>query len=167
MEKMKFKENTHIEVWDSASIWPERDYKCSFCKREFRSAQALGGHMNVHRRDRAKLRLLHYSPSPSCDNVNSSQKKPNHNPTISSSSSSSSPRFNFTGSYLKGDVAKSTLSKKVSLGVKQPADFAKRNNENRVWKKREFVTLDFNMGLIQTKEDLDMDLDLELRLGYS
>lgn len=36
--------------------WPPRSYTCAFCRREFRSAQALGGHMNVHRRDRAKLR---------------------------------------------------------------------------------------------------------------
>ncbi|KAF7845458.1 zinc finger protein 10-like [Senna tora] len=37
-------------------IWPPRSYTCSFCRREFRSAQALGGHMNVHRRDRARLK---------------------------------------------------------------------------------------------------------------
>ncbi|OAY63933.1 Transcriptional regulator SUPERMAN [Ananas comosus] len=37
--------------------WPPRSYACSFCRREFRSAQALGGHMNVHRRDRARLKL--------------------------------------------------------------------------------------------------------------
>ncbi|CAA2999943.1 transcriptional regulator SUPERMAN-like [Olea europaea subsp. europaea] len=36
---------------------PPRFYTCSFCKRELRSAQALGGHMNVHRRDRARLRV--------------------------------------------------------------------------------------------------------------
>lgn len=36
--------------------WPPRTYSCDFCKRDFRSAQALGGHMNVHRRDRALLR---------------------------------------------------------------------------------------------------------------
>ncbi|CAK9185354.1 unnamed protein product [Ilex paraguariensis] len=42
-------------------IWPPRSYSCSFCRREFRSAQALGGHMNVHRRDRARLKE---SPSP-------------------------------------------------------------------------------------------------------
>ncbi|XP_057475692.1 probable transcriptional regulator RABBIT EARS [Actinidia eriantha] len=42
-------------------MWPPRSYSCSFCKREFRSAQALGGHMNVHRRDRARLKQ---SPSP-------------------------------------------------------------------------------------------------------
>ncbi|XP_052736667.1 transcriptional regulator SUPERMAN [Vigna angularis] len=38
------------------SMWPPRPYSCTFCKREFRSAQALGGHMNIHRRDRARLK---------------------------------------------------------------------------------------------------------------
>ncbi|XP_076958215.1 transcriptional regulator TAC1-like [Bidens hawaiensis] len=32
-----------------------RSYSCAFCKRWFSNAQALGGHMNVHRRDRARL----------------------------------------------------------------------------------------------------------------
>lgn len=39
-------------------IWPPRSYTCSFCRKEFRSAQALGGHMNVHRRDRARLKKI-------------------------------------------------------------------------------------------------------------
>ncbi|KAM7262937.1 hypothetical protein ACFE04_000620 [Oxalis oulophora] len=34
-----------------------KSYACSFCKRGFSNAQALGGHMNIHRRDRAKLKL--------------------------------------------------------------------------------------------------------------
>eukprot|EP01018_Ginkgo_biloba_P034197 Gb_27734 [translate_table: standard] len=38
------------------TTWPPRSYACTFCRRAFRSAQALGGHMNVHRRDRARLR---------------------------------------------------------------------------------------------------------------
>jgi hypothetical protein len=41
---------------DNLLVWPPRSYSCSFCRREFRSAQALGGHMNIHRRDRARLR---------------------------------------------------------------------------------------------------------------
>ncbi|CAL0313668.1 unnamed protein product [Lupinus luteus] len=41
------------------TTWPPRSYTCTFCRREFRSAQALGGHMNVHRRDRARL---HHPP---------------------------------------------------------------------------------------------------------
>ncbi|KAI4385668.1 hypothetical protein MLD38_003665 [Melastoma candidum] len=48
---------------DLGSIWPPRSYSCSFCGREFRSAQALGGHMNVHRRDRARLKQSQSSQS--------------------------------------------------------------------------------------------------------
>lgn len=33
-----------------------RSYECIFCKRGFPTAQALGGHMNIHRKDRAKNR---------------------------------------------------------------------------------------------------------------
>lgn len=44
-------------------IWPPRSYSCSFCMREFRSAQALGGHMNVHRRDRARLKQCLINPN--------------------------------------------------------------------------------------------------------
>lgn len=35
-----------------------RSYECTFCKRGFSNAQALGGHMNIHRKDKAKLRQL-------------------------------------------------------------------------------------------------------------
>ncbi|KAJ0103411.1 hypothetical protein Patl1_06441 [Pistacia atlantica] len=48
-------------------VWPPRSYSCSFCKREFKSAQALGGHMNVHRRDRARLKhSLTLDSEPKC-----------------------------------------------------------------------------------------------------
>ncbi|XP_076939599.1 uncharacterized protein LOC143608445 [Bidens hawaiensis] len=36
-------------------VQESRSYSCTFCKRGFSNAQALGGHMNVHRRDRARL----------------------------------------------------------------------------------------------------------------
>ncbi|KAL3518143.1 hypothetical protein ACH5RR_020732 [Cinchona calisaya] len=35
---------------------PSRVYECSFCKKGFSNAQALGGHMNIHRKDKAKLK---------------------------------------------------------------------------------------------------------------
>ncbi|XP_054805481.1 transcriptional regulator SUPERMAN [Prosopis cineraria] len=57
--------------------WPPRSYTCSFCNREFRSAQALGGHMNVHRRDRARLRQ---SP-PTTTDGHSPMLNLNRNPT--------------------------------------------------------------------------------------
>ncbi|KAM7526380.1 hypothetical protein LguiA_016282 [Lonicera macranthoides] len=52
-------------------VWPPRSYSCSFCRREFKSAQALGGHMNVHRRDRARLKQQ--SPIPNNEFLHVSQ----------------------------------------------------------------------------------------------
>lgn len=59
-------------------IWPPRSYSCSFCRREFRSAQALGGHMNVHRRDRARLKQQPSSPHNEilCHNLETQLHKP-------------------------------------------------------------------------------------------
>ncbi|OAY24398.1 zinc finger protein 10 [Manihot esculenta] len=53
------------------TTWPPRSYTCTFCRREFRSAQALGGHMNVHRRDRARLHQT-VQPPGSINHPNSS-----------------------------------------------------------------------------------------------
>ncbi|XP_027127163.1 uncharacterized protein [Coffea arabica] len=36
------------------SLGMGRSYECVFCKRGFNTAQALGGHMNIHRKDRAR-----------------------------------------------------------------------------------------------------------------
>lgn len=39
-------------------IGSKRSYECTFCKRGFTNAQALGGHMNIHRKDRAKAKQI-------------------------------------------------------------------------------------------------------------
>ncbi|KAL5717263.1 hypothetical protein ACHQM5_010302 [Ranunculus cassubicifolius] len=41
----------------SVSNDPIRSFRCTFCNKGFSNAQALGGHMNIHRRDKAKLKL--------------------------------------------------------------------------------------------------------------
>ncbi|XP_073271767.1 transcriptional regulator SUPERMAN-like [Primulina huaijiensis] len=179
-------ENTNLSFEKDRAYgfsWPQRNYSCSFCKKEFKSAQALGGHMNVHRRDRARMRL---SPN-SRDNLNSNPN-PNPNPIFSSSSSwlVSPAASNFSPYY--SSPASASLSKdlKVPLphGVEHKhellnchgrdhgennnniggiLDFARRK-DCRVWKAKEFVKLDLNMGLLKDSKE---ELDLELRLGYS
>ncbi|KAL2535755.1 transcriptional regulator SUPERMAN-like [Forsythia ovata] len=53
MEKLKWDCERFKRKWDTANLsfekdltygfsWPQRNYKCSFCKKEFKSAQALG-----------------------------------------------------------------------------------------------------------------------------
>lgn len=41
---------------DDESGGNQRSYNCTFCKRGFTNAQALGGHMNIHRKDKAKTK---------------------------------------------------------------------------------------------------------------
>ncbi|XP_071720725.1 uncharacterized protein [Rutidosis leptorrhynchoides] len=60
-EEQAFAEDAAGALGGGCCIWPPRSYTCSFCRREFRSAQALGGHMNVHRRDRARLKQINNS----------------------------------------------------------------------------------------------------------
>ncbi|KAL1547135.1 transcriptional regulator SUPERMAN-like [Salvia divinorum] len=153
--------------------WPQRNYSCSFCNKEYKSAQALGGHMNVHRRDRARMRL---SPNPN----------PNPNPNPSLSSSSSPPS---TAKFLPCNVAHLAVisspsppplrgdefraighsSPRQSLGKHKNGDvemleitgFSRRN---------EVIRLNLSLGLMQdAKEDSvsNSNLDLELRLGYT
>lgn len=52
-------------VGKDSTAWSavQRTYTCTFCRRVFRSAQALGGHMNIHRRERARLQLQQRSSS--------------------------------------------------------------------------------------------------------
>lgn len=47
---------TNDEQCSSPSQTQARTYECNFCKRGFSNAQALGGHMNIHRKDKAKLK---------------------------------------------------------------------------------------------------------------
>lgn len=51
-----------------------RSYECVFCKRGFTTAQALGGHMNIHRKDRAKTTRHHRSNINDPNLVSSSNK---------------------------------------------------------------------------------------------
>ncbi|MFQ6620557.1 hypothetical protein Gotur_000929 [Gossypium turneri] len=60
-----------------------RSYECVFCKRGFTTAQALGGHMNIHRKDRAKSSRPSSVPIVS-DKFVDVDDHDNYNPRISS-----------------------------------------------------------------------------------
>ncbi|XP_073057142.1 uncharacterized protein [Primulina eburnea] len=50
-----------------------RAYECTFCKRGFTNAQALGGHMNIHRKDKAKAKKR-IGEKPSNQSINPVEK---------------------------------------------------------------------------------------------
>ncbi|KAF9606142.1 hypothetical protein IFM89_023195 [Coptis chinensis] len=176
-----YKNHFHKEDLYSGFSWPPRSYVCSFCKREFRSAQALGGHMNVHRRDRARLRQ-----SPPWDGQ-TTNFSPNPSPSLSSFSPSNRV-FTFP-SMLSSSVtcfssqspAYATDEKKTPSVTNSPLDSTCLNDEDlsktmkvlkgfmqedecNILKKGKMVMLDLEIGL---HRNVTEDLDLELRLGYS
>ncbi|XP_047320988.1 probable transcriptional regulator RABBIT EARS [Impatiens glandulifera] len=75
-------------------VWPPRSYSCGFCNRQFRSAQALGGHMNVHRRDRARLKQDQHDhdqeSAATRDHNNNNTNSSSYNVVVNSSSNNSS-----------------------------------------------------------------------------
>ncbi|CAN4091180.1 unnamed protein product [Withania somnifera] len=155
-------------------LWPPRSYTCTFCKREFKSAQALGGHMNVHRRDRARLRLQ--SSSTPTDNYSllNLEPNPNPNPIFVSPSSPSRKFFPPFVSTLPPLLSSTSFSSSTAGGSHEikngdmtkmaSAKFEKNGKEcSEVVKMSEFLRLDLGIGLISESKD---DLDLELRLGY-
>ncbi|KAF2313946.1 hypothetical protein GH714_020777 [Hevea brasiliensis] len=147
-----------------------------FCKREFRSAQALGGHMNVHRRDRARLRQSPPRDGPILNlNVN-----PNPNPglsppftctLLSSAAATPTPPLSALSSP---SFASSIETKKWAIDDSPSHDLLspkgsglngfKREDGCKFLKKAEILRLDLEIGLLSGSKE---DLDLELRLGYS
>ncbi|OAY55615.1 transcriptional regulator SUPERMAN [Manihot esculenta] len=176
------------EDYLSGFSWPPRSYTCSFCKREFRSAQALGGHMNVHRRDRARLRQ-----SPARDgqcpilnlNVNLNPN-PSFSPPVTSTFPSSAPPLSALSSpsfasssetkkwaiddspFLDPLSPKSSDLTKIGTGKAlfdaEEFDGFTREDGCKLSKKAEIIRLDLEIGLLSESKE---DLDLELRLGYS
>ncbi|KAK9065134.1 hypothetical protein SSX86_016517 [Deinandra increscens subsp. villosa] len=157
----------------SGLSWPPRCYTCTFCKREFRSAQALGGHMNVHRRDRAMLRQMTSSQSFCSNNtslmlkLNHLHRNPNFSPTTTklsmsqvnspySSSSAIQPCYRFG----KGGENLSLMGSHIPrVGLCKFHGFPRNDGPG------EIVRWNLQKGLFgESKAD---DLDLELRLGCS
>lgn len=163
------------------TTWPPRSYTCTFCRREFRSAQALGGHMNVHRRDRARLH----------------QSQPNSkNPYISSSNSSStlliptqelvgngglcllyslpspnalfSPLKTFTDnpSNLLSIAPHPTTANLMNFPVAAPPHNIQSSPSNSSNTEASMSTNNHNNRFILTNSAVE-EIDLELRLGRS
>lgn len=127
-------------------IWPPRSYSCSFCGRKFMSAQALGGHMNVHRRERAKLKQSPISHSPS------------------SNSAASSRSLNILESKIEEAYTKkqSNIVEPYDWPISLSLSVGLGRSETDCSKKRRTSGLSMPFFLNTTTEELD----LELRLGH-
>nr|GMD69805.1 transcriptional regulator TAC1-like [Ipomoea batatas] len=147
-----------------------RSYECTFCKRGFTNAQALGGHMNIHRKDKLKAK----------------QKSNNNIPLQQGSSPSSylvqiptdqqrfypSPRpqvqhvgYLFYPSYHQQVVGPNDgVSMAESLGLHGDLNLMGANLTLRIGPQME----EDGGERLSKKEELEEndDVDLELRLGH-
>lgn len=153
----------------AASSWPpppppqvrsspssSSSYTCGYCKKEFRSAQGLGGHMNVHRLDRA--RLIHQqhmshriAPPP-----------PNLNPscTVLDLGLSLSSLLARGAAGSDGGLPAVPLEK---LGNR----FSSTSSAATTNDYSEGKNLELRMGARSHGDGTEERLDLQLRLGYS
>ncbi|KAK9059010.1 hypothetical protein SSX86_021629 [Deinandra increscens subsp. villosa] len=156
--------------------WPPKSYTCNFCKREFRSAQALGGHMNVHRREKAKLRQINpqkylsflHPQSPFLDLNIHQNPNPITNVTTCFSSNMPSfptmfPPFTYTCSLPFSDPCS---FHRLCLSNKAKFEALRSRKSDLVVEKEGVVVVNKSEtgSLVEPKFD---DLDLELRLGCS
>ncbi|KAJ9146703.1 hypothetical protein P3X46_028936 [Hevea brasiliensis] len=153
---------------EEASVWPPRSYFCNFCGREFGSAQALGGHMNVHRRDRARLKQ-----SPGFQNYFLHHQHQNHhkitlvyNPNsraFVSPSEVSIPVLTREKKCHRPDISVNpTERKKENVSRKR-----QRDDELFVPKSSSMKRDHLQAEVKRLCQDATQDLDLELRLGFS
>ncbi|KAL8539089.1 hypothetical protein ACS0TY_000905 [Phlomoides rotata] len=122
-------------------IWPPRFYTCTFCRREFRSAQALGGHMNVHRRDRARLK----------------QSSPPQTREILHHQEIRDLKTDFATGKVDGNVNEGFIETKLSMGIEL------FDSENVVCKRHKKSCNDSSpLPFLHTSSMEDIDLELRL-----
>ncbi|KAL5215076.1 hypothetical protein ABZP36_004228 [Zizania latifolia] len=134
--------------------WPPQrsssSYTCGYCRREFRSAQALGGHMNVHRRERARLRQCPNNPSPAC-----LTRAPLPNLNFSPPPPPPPPQYYFPGADRPAIVYSFFSSTTTTTSAATTA------------LEVDHVEVELGVGVCSNGAGgMEDDLDLELRLGF-
>ncbi|XP_020581087.1 transcriptional regulator SUPERMAN-like [Phalaenopsis equestris] len=154
-EKQKATSDNQAESTEPAADEPGtsagsvRFYDCIFCKRGFTTAQALGGHMNIHRKDRARLQPA--GPSSSSPKRGEKAYHPYSRPQsgpVSKQTVDQSYVVYFPVSSGEGLMTELVQAgEELQLGLGRPGP----KEEGEEGKKKEVV--------------VEEDLDLELRLG--
>ncbi|BAT90751.1 hypothetical protein LR48_Vigan238s005200 [Vigna angularis] len=127
-----------------------RSYECNFCRRGFSNAQALGGHMNIHRKDKAKLKQQQSSNQPSLDKVIPPQDQ------TKSGEERNTPKWNWNVSQ------EEHASSRASHTRQQLPLFEESPTSSETLKPQGQNTTD---GALLSTRDSSLKLDLELRLG--
>ncbi|XP_047937746.1 transcriptional regulator SUPERMAN-like [Salvia hispanica] len=133
-----------------------RSYECSFCKRGFTNAQALGGHMNIHRKDKAKAKQKNQQQQHETSN------KSKENPMFMQQKVSSSPDHPHHHHYKQ-------MNYQVYLPSSNPS--SRGGNSYSPLSRPEEADLWLRMGASPAgggggSNVEETEVDLELRLGH-
>ncbi|GAB2282281.1 hypothetical protein Dimus_016831 [Dionaea muscipula] len=139
------------EIISTTTTTAVRSYGCLFCQQGFTSAQALGGHMNIHRKDKASM---------SMNSKRFNRKLGDHHaadhdqPKLASSSTSS--MINLNQPYAINDDHKRLISGPIMSVAKVPS-------------RHGHAPFDVQERIPQRYGETEghEELDLELRLGNS
>ncbi|CAJ1901963.1 unnamed protein product [Sphenostylis stenocarpa] len=164
-----YSKSSSEETSDHDLVGTGRSYECIFCKRGFTTAQALGGHMNIHRKERANKTKPSFPPPPSTstkvDGINNYADLVSHSQTPShctppDANSFGDVRFPAAARSVRPSHGEVLCAEENQLGLVFEQDWRLRN---------------FNLYTnppcfheIKDKfEDIEENgLDLELRLGH-
>nr|CAN65209.1 hypothetical protein VITISV_043547 [Vitis vinifera] len=150
-----------------------RSYECTFCKRGFSTAQALGGHMNIHRKDKAKLKKAsneaqQYSlditkPASLFSPIPTNAKDPLQAMYSEERSKIAWPNWIVSG---EDDT---TIRAQTRVGEPQKLTFlgeTPSNTRDRMLTSQDMIsTVNAGKGLSSGQGSSGAELDLELRLG--
>ena len=130
----------------SSKVTP-RSYECNFCKRGFSNAQALGGHMNIHRKDKAKLKQQSSSNQTQPSLEGKPGKEPSNNPNWP---------WNVSQSREETHVVH---KRQLPLFAESPDRWETQQPEGQI---HEEISTE---GGFSSDQGSSSELDLELRLG--
>lgn len=155
-----------------------RSYECVFCKRGFTTAQALGGHMNIHRKDRAKakpsnLTKPHHETEYYIDPRFFYSSNPNHPSQISPNFESPIMSAYDHMYFAAATSAPSRPQHGYHIDDSQVQSSRRLNPYQEDW----FTSLSLHIGPTHVQDNIGMkkrqgysgkeeELDLELRLGH-
>ncbi|KAF9608120.1 hypothetical protein IFM89_006047 [Coptis chinensis] len=146
-----------------------RYYECVFCKQGFTTAQALGGHMNIHRRERARNRQPTI-PSASVEPMED-YSRPAHSRQISNHLPRNSQAEETPGNYHMYLPPSSSSTRHRRRGG---TDQLGSKRTFSLYEEDQYTNLSLQIGstVIDNKEEGKMqygeddEVDLELRLGH-
>ncbi|PKA58790.1 Transcriptional regulator TAC1 [Apostasia shenzhenica] len=146
-----------------------RFYDCIFCKRGFSTAQALGGHMNIHRRERTKIRPAgSFPPAPAGRGAEgyhpySREQRRGQFPAVGPSAASYVVYFPASSSSMGSREWRSVESEQQEVQSSRPPELENAGEELQLG----LAGGGFGRGGRPPEEKkVEADLDLELRLGH-